>query len=243
MEIGKSYQFPWKADSNIKQDEITLQIVTKNGDDMGYMNAGKIATASADGIITLKVDNSIGNINYYYKLIVWDKDRNTIWKADELLQIVDNRTPTQKILGANNVIIDMNHIFEFNKPFTVKYKDLSSGTSSIVYSSSPDIRDSFIQLSINKFYTDACEVFRYEDAVGCDAKGEQALTFDVSAVISDKSNYNSTEWISKRKVSLSSKTVKLSLLERTKNSYQIQLVSMDINKQEAVIIVKPVIVN
>ena len=236
--IGNTYKITWQNNSGKVLKSIAIQTISQDGKDYGY---GNIITSNIPSINVGSVDWKVASTfdpKYNYKLVIFGDKREILGSSNGLFSIVDNRPLSVIIAGGDKIVIDKNNLFPFSKPFTLSGAT-SQGGSATTYSSSAVIQKIFAQVSIAKFSTDACEVLSAADAPICNVKGEQAVTFDFTAVLSD----NSSSWITKRKISLSSKTVKSVQLERTGSNYKIDLVSLDLQNRTASIIISPVINN
>jgi hypothetical protein len=235
LEIGKTYKLAWQNNSGKIPRAIAIQTISQNGEDYGY---GNIITSNIPSANNGSIDWTVAstfNLKHSYKLVIFGDNREILGSSDRSFSIVDKRPLSVTIAGGDTIVINKNNLFTFNKPFTVSGTPSQNGSMTI-YSSSADLQKIFMQVSISKFSADACEVLHAYDAPICDVKGEQAVTLDITAVLSD----NTSSWITKRKVSLSSRTVKTRQLERVGSNYKIELVSMDLQNKTASIIVSPI---
>lgn len=235
LEIGKTYKLAWQNNSGKAPKAIAIQTISQNGEDYGY---GNIITSNIPSANTGSTDWTVAstfNPKYSYKLVIFGDNREILGSSGTSFSIVDKRPLSVTIAGGDKIVIDKNNLFTFNKPFTLSGTASQNG-SMTTYSSSADLQKIFVQVSISKFSADACEVLHAYDAPICDVKGEQAVTLDLIAVLSD----DTSSWITKRKISLSSKTIKTRQLERVGSNYKIELVSMDLQNKTASIIVNPI---
>ena len=226
----------WQNDSGKAPTAIASETLSKDGQSFGYHN---ISTTGLSSAKTGSIDVNITTLflpKYDYKLVVFGDNRGILYQSDKTFTVVDNRPFTKIVAGGDKVVIDQSHIFEFGKPFTISGNIITGTSSTIVYSSGNELTKKFAQVSIVKFSEDACEVLSATDSGGCDVKGEQAVTLKITAVMGDETSY----WMTTRQKSLTPIGARISRLERAQDSYEIELVSMDINKKEATVIVRPI---
>ena len=235
IEVGNTYKITWQNNSGQIPKTISLHLTSQDGTDYGYKNIiTSNIPATNNGSMDWTVDVSF-DPKYIYELVIFGDKREILGRSNSTFSIVDNRPLSFTIAGGKDIIIDKNNLFTFGKQLTLTNNQNQTGRA-IIYSSGDTLQKVFAQVSLANFSTDACRVLGATDGGPCDVKGEQAVTLDFTGVLSD----SSSSWITKRKISLSSKTVKSVRLERTKSNYEIDLVSMDLSKGEAIIIVRPI---
>jgi len=235
-EIGKTYKMTWQNNSSKNPSAVSVEQLSKDGQSFGYYT---LATSSISSAKMGSIDINISTWfkpKYNYRLVVFGDNREFLYESPELFTVVDNRPFNALVAGGADVRIDKSHIFEFGKPLTLSGRIMDDATSTIVYSSSNELLKNFAQVSIIKFSKDACEVLHVYDAPICDVKGEQAVTLEITAVMSEGTSY----WITNRRMSLTPIGAKTQSLEGSGNDYEIELVSMDIKNKQATIIVRPV---
>lgn len=231
LETGNTYEIRWENNSTQVPTTISLQSFTEGGQDLGYSN---IATTNIpiSGKITWKIP--LTDTNLKYKLAIFGSQRQVIGKSEGFFTFKDEQP---LIVGVENVVINPKYTFSFGTPFTITGATgikLNNEPSPIIYSSAQTVQIGLVTARIVSFHADACEVLGYQDAPGCDVKGEQAVRIKFLAVVSSQGQH----YVIQRDVYLTPTSKKTQKVGDTGYQYEFELRSMDIQKQQATIVIR-----
>ncbi|MEK6893315.1 MAG: hypothetical protein AABX07_03870 [Nanoarchaeota archaeon] len=235
LEIGNNYTITWTGSYN--KELVHLAFMEKGKSEPIYIIGRNLPFASKSYTFSVRyLDDYKGK---EYQIVMWDENispsAKVIGESNGFFTLKDD---DYNISGSETIRINSSNIFNFGIPFTIKGiagHEVSNQTSYAIYSSSQNIKPGLVTARIVSFHNDACEVLTYPDSGGiCDVQGEQAVRIFVRAIINDGNLF----YVIGRNIYLTSNTIKEQKFGDADFQYEVDLISFDIQKEEATITIR-----
>lgn len=235
LEIGDNYTVTWVGD----YDESAITLVEKTYTSENEFSYGFIAKDIPFSAKSFTWKVPLMDKQYNYKIVMWTENRTEIAESDGYFKIVDKNP---NIAGSEYIKINLSNVFNFGVPFSINGvagHESENQTADFIYSSNQDIQSGLVTARIVSLYPDACEegAFYPQDAINAKCivnEGEQGVRIFVRAVIENQGLF----YVIGRSIYLSSETMKKFEFGDAEYQYEIELLSLDVQKEKAKIVIR-----